>query len=286
VATSRLRTFARDGLTFDVVDAGPPGGEVVILLHGFPQDSTSWDDVAARLNEAGYRTLAPDQRGYSPGARPVGASNYRFRELVDDVLALSSAADVDRFHVVAHDWGALVAWALAADQPTRVASVTSLSVPHPGAFRSALWHGQALRSWYMGLFQVPGLTERLIQPGSWMWSQLVRGLPQRAADHYAQRMAQPGALTSALSWYRAMPGELRRPSVRVGRIGVPTLYVWGARDPALGRTAAEQTQRYVAGPYRFEVLEGAGHWLPERHAEQVADLVLPHLRANPAVPHT
>jgi pimeloyl-ACP methyl ester carboxylesterase len=280
--TERLRSFERDGLTFDVVDAGPIDGEVVILLHGFPQDSTCWDDVSGRLNDAGYRTLAPDQRGYSPGARPEGTSQYRFRELVDDVLALADSAGVERFHVVAHDWGALVAWALAADQPTRVASLTSLSVPHPSAFRASLWHGQLLRSWYMGLFQVPRLSDRLIEPGSWMWSQLVRGLPEPAADHYAQRMAVPGALAAALTWYRAMPGELRSPSVRVGRLTVATLYVWGAKDPALARAAAELTGRYVAGPYQFEVLDRAGHWLPERHGEQVADLALRHLRSHPS----
>jgi pimeloyl-ACP methyl ester carboxylesterase len=275
--TQRLTGFVHDGLHFDVRDAGPLDGEAVVLLHGFPQDATCWGDVATWLNVAGYRTLAPDQRGYSPGSRAAGASDYRFRTLVDDVLELAAAADADRFHVVAHDWGALVAWALAADQPGRVASLTSLSVPHPGAFRAALLRGQALRSWYMGLFQMPGLTERLIRPGSWMWSQLVRGLPEPAAQHYADRMSQPGALGAALNWYRALPGELRHPSVRVGRIRVPTLYVWGARDPALGRTAAELTRQYVTGPYRFEVLDRAGHWLPEREGEHVAELVLEHL---------
>lgn len=277
---TRLTGFERHGLRFDVVDSGPLDGGTVVLLHGFPQDARSWDRIAERLNAEGFRTLAPDQRGYSPLARPSGAASYRFRVLVDDVLALVTAAGVDRVHVVGHDWGALVAWALAADQPERVLSLTALSVPHPGALRAAAAHGQAFRSWYMGLIQVRRLAERALKPGSWGWSQLTRGLPPSSVERYAARMSEPGALTAALSWYRALPGEVRHPSLQIGSIRVPTLYVWGARDPALGRAAAECAGRFVAGPYRFEVLQDAGHWLPETRPEQVATFLLEHLRAS------
>jgi pimeloyl-ACP methyl ester carboxylesterase len=276
----RLATFRRDGLEFQVADTGPVGGDCVVLLHGFPQDATCWSKVTPALHEQGYRTLAPDQRGYSPGARPSGAGSYRARELVDDVLALMDAAGVESAHVVGHDWGAVVAWALAADQPDRVATLTSLSVPHPSAFKAAALRGQAVRSWYMGLFQVRGGSERLLRPGSWLWGQFMKGLPPTSAEHYAARMSEPGALTGALSWYRALPLDLRRASVRVGRITVPTLYVWGARDPALGRTAAEMTSEFVTAPYRFEALPEAGHWLPEAHAEDVEPLLLAHLRSG------
>ncbi|MDH4158691.1 MAG: alpha/beta fold hydrolase [Actinomycetota bacterium] len=276
----RLATYSRDGLVFEVADAGPIDGPVVVLLHGFPQDATCWDRMAPHLHHEGYRTLAPDQRGYSPGARPSGAGSYRARELVDDVLTMMDAAGVERAHVVAHDWGAVVAWALAADQPDRVITLTSLSVPHPAAFKGAAWRGQALRSWYMGLFQIRGAAERVFRPGSPLWRQFMKGLPLEAAEHYAQRMSESGALTGALSWYRALPLDLRQASVRVGRIAVPTLYVWGARDPALGRTAAETTHRFVAGDYRFEALPTAGHWLPEAHADEVMPLLLEHLRSG------
>jgi pimeloyl-ACP methyl ester carboxylesterase len=273
----RLTSFERDGLRFDVVDSGPLDGEPVVLLHGFPQDASCWDQVSPPLHEAGYRTLAPNQRGYSPGARPAGASSYRFRELVDDVLAMADAAGVDGFQVVGHDWGAQVAWALAADQPERATSVASLSVPHPAAFKAAALRGQILRSWYMGLFQARGVAERVLRPGSWLWTRFMAGLPAEVAEHYAERMSEPGALTGALSWYRALPLELRHPSVRVGSIRVPTLYVWGAHDPALGRAAAELTADYVSGPYRFEILAASGHWLPESSAELVGPLLLEHL---------
>jgi pimeloyl-ACP methyl ester carboxylesterase len=275
--SGRLVEVEHDGLVFDVVDGGPLDGEVVVLLHGFPQDASSWDAISPALHLAGFRTLAPQQRGYCAGARPVGVEHYRLGRLVGDVLALLDAAGVEQSHLVGHDWGAGVAWAVAANHPDRVRTVTSLSVPHPRAMTAAAARGQALRSWYFLLFQVPGLAERLLRPGSWMWRQAVRGLPAASAQRFAIRMAEPGALTAALSWYRALPADQSDPSVRVGRIEVPTLFVWGTRDPALGRAAALATSRFVTGPYRFEALPGAGHWLPDAHADRVVPVLLDHL---------
>jgi pimeloyl-ACP methyl ester carboxylesterase len=272
-----VTTVEHAGLRFDVLDSGPSEGEVVVLLHGFPQCGGSWDAITPALNEAGLRTLAPDLRGYSPGARVRGAGNYRWRDLVDDVLALLDAAEAPRAHVVGHDWGGFVAWALAADCPDRVSSLAVLSTPHPAAMTKAMLRGQALRSWYMGLFQVPGLAERVVAPGGWGWRQLMRGLPRSTKQHLTARMSEPDALGAALEWYRVLPRELASPSVHVGRIGVPTLYVWGTRDPALGRAAALATADYVTGPYRFEALVGAGHWLPEAEAARVAPLLVEHL---------
>jgi pimeloyl-ACP methyl ester carboxylesterase len=276
-----VNQFGSEGLVFDVRDRGPAAGEPVVLLHGFPQDATSWDELAGRLADAGYRTLAPDQRGYSPRARPRGRAAYAMPHLTGDVLALLDAAGLDRAHVVGHDWGGAVAWALAARHPERVRTMTTLSTPHPSALgRAVLRGGQAMRSWYMGLFQLPWLPERmqLVRGGAPLRSWLRRsGLPESYAAHYADRMAQPGALTGALMWYRAFPLVLRAP---VGRVRVPTLYVWGDRDPALGRAAAEGSGAFVDGPYRFEVLRGAGHWLPETAARPVGDLLLAHLAAG------
>jgi pimeloyl-ACP methyl ester carboxylesterase len=157
--------YQHEEMTFDVRDAGPEHGEVVVLLHGFPQTSASWDDVAARLNDAGYRTLAPDQRGYSPGARPEGRRAYRQSELVGDVIGLLDAAGVERAHVVGHDHGGGVAWSLAMSQPERVRTLTSLTTPHPAAMaRAMVTSTQLLRSWYMLLFQLPWLPEAAASP--------------------------------------------------------------------------------------------------------------------------
>jgi pimeloyl-ACP methyl ester carboxylesterase len=271
--------FERDGLVFDVDDRGPADGEGVVLLHGFPENRTCWDGVVSALHEAGYRTLAPDQRGYSPGARPKRASAYVTRELTADVLALSESAGLARFHVVGHDWGGAVAWAFAGEHPERVRTLTVLSTPHPRAFRRALVTGtdQAARSKYMAFFQLRGTAERTLRRDDgarFVGTLVASGLPEDRARGYVEFLLRDDdAMTGALNWYRAIRIAS---SARVPTIIVPTLYAWGTRDDALGRDAAELTARYVGGPYRFEVLEGASHWLPEELPDRVAGLVLEH----------
>lgn len=272
-----------NGLEFQVADEGPRDGEAVLLLHGFPQDHTSWDGLVPGLHEAGYRTIAPDQRGYSPGARPTATTDYCMAPLVADALAILDALEVDRVHVVGHDWGGAVAWALASEAPERVASLTVLSTPYPGAMKAvALRSTQLLKSWYMGMFQVPGLSERVLRPGGRGWRALSQGLPRAASEHYATRAQVPGALPAMLRWYRALPLDAVRPSIAWHRIGVPTLYIWGQRDPALGRAAAEATAGFVTGPYTFVALPDHGHWLPESAADEVLPLLLQQIRDNPA----
>ena len=277
--TPVVDTFTRNGLTFDVLDAGPPDGEPVVLLHGFPQDATAWNRVTPALHQHGLRTLAPDQRGYSPGARPTGRSPYTLRETTADVLALLDAAGLESAHIVGHDWGGFAAWALGAWHPDRVRTLTVLSVPHPGAMSKALVSSdQALRSSYVGLFQVPVLPERLLLAGNGAaLRRMLRhgGLPREAVDHYVSRMQEPGALTAALGWYRALPVSSRDP---VGTVRVPTLHLWSTGDAFLGRAATEDTARFVDAPYRLEVLDDVTHWIPELAADRVAELVTAHVR--------
>ena len=274
-------SFQRDGLTFDVRDAGPADGEPVILLHGFPQDSAAWDQVAPALHQAGLRTLAPDQRGCSPMARPRGRGRYRLRETTADVLALMDAAGLDSAHVVGHDWGGMVAWALAAWHPDRVRTLSVLSVPHPAAMAKAMvTSDQALRSYYMFAFQLPLLPERiLLSGGGAPLRRMLRGggLSREAAAHYVARMREPGALSAALGWYRAMPLSTRD---RVGTVRVPTLHVWSTGDAFLGRAGIEDTARFVDAPYRLEIIEGVSHWLPELAADRVAELVTTHVKTS------
>lgn len=269
------------GLTFDYDDEGDPNHEAVLALHGFPQDRTSWRDFQAPVVAAGFRWLALDQRGYSPGARPTGRSAYRMSELVADVLAFCDALGVQRFHVIGHDWGGGVAWALASVAPQRLRSLTVLSTPHPAALTTVAWHSDQLaKSWYMAAFQLPALPERMLLPGSKGWRQLTRGLPADVQAHYRERAVAPGALTAMLNWYRALPGELAQPSVKMHRCPVSTLYVWGRRDPALGSAAAKKTVDYVTGSYTFIALARAGHWLPETESERVLPIFLDHLAAH------
>jgi pimeloyl-ACP methyl ester carboxylesterase len=276
---TRVDSFRRGDMVFDVTDGGPPGGEPVVLLHGFPQDRTAFDRLAPVLHGAQLRTLAPDQRGYSPGARPTGRGQYRVRETVEDVLALLDAAELDGAHVVGHDWGGATAWALAAWHPDRVRTLTALSTPHPAAMQQALLHSdQALRSYYVGVFQLPFLPETALLAGH---GALLRrmlssgGLPVEAVDRYVARMREPGALSAALNWYRAVPWSTRD---KVGTVSVPTLHVWSTGDAFLGRAAIEATRRFVRGPYRLEVLDGVPHWIPELAADRVGELVTAHVR--------
>ena len=276
-----MDSFRRGDLVFDVLDSGPADGEPVVLLHGFPQDRTAFDRLSPALHTAGLRTLAPDQRGYSPGARPAGRAAYRLREPVEDVLALLRAAGLESAHVVGHDWGGFVAWALAAWHPWRVRTVTALSTPHPAAVQQALVSSdQAARSTYMGFFQLPVVPEQVLLAGrGTMLRRMLRqgGLPRPIVEHYVERMREPGALTAALNWYRALPLGSGRP---VGTVTVPTLHVWGADDAFLGRAATEATAKFVTAPYRLEELPAINHWLPELASDHVAALVTAHVRTH------
>jgi pimeloyl-ACP methyl ester carboxylesterase len=274
-----MEQCTRDGLAFDVWDEGPRDGEVVVLLHGWPQDHTAWHRVAPLLHDHGLRTLAPDQRGCSAGARPGDPTAYGMRELVGDVCAVLDQAGVERAHLVGHDWGGAVAWAFAERHPERLHSLTVLSTPHHRAMAWALRHSsQALRSWYIAAFQLPVLPELVLQATLPMVLR-TSGLPIDDVKRYAARYREPGAATGGLNWYRALtrarrqpgPGRPRHPGGR--KITVPTTYVWGNGDPALGRAAAERTARYVAADYRFVELD-AGHWLPETQASRVVEEVV------------
>ena len=276
-----LRAYEHDGLTFDYEDRGG-AGEPVVLLHGYPGNHRSWDRIAPELSGAGYRVLAPDQRGYSPGARPRGRRSYALDRIVGDLLALADTVGAQRFHVVGHDWGGAVAWVAAATHPDRLASMTSLTTPHPRALMASMFTStQGLRSVYMLLNQVPWLPEKLVTsaPGgpSFVGTLVKTGLSRPRAEEYL-RFLRAGAAGPALNWYRAMPFNR---SGRVADISVPALYVYGTADFALTRRAADLTGRYVTGPYHFVAMEGASHWIPEEHAEVVTPLILDHLRAHP-----
>lgn len=268
--------FARGDLVFDVTEAGPPEGELVVLLHGFPQFSDSWDALVPLLTQHGYRTLAMDQRGYSVGARPQGRWAYRIPELVADVVALIDAHGGGPAHVIGHDWGAAVAWALTAGRPDKVRSLTALSVPHPWGFVTAMATSvQGLKSWYIYLFQLPWLPERLlrIQPVRLL---TLFGQSCERARRDAAHFTDPNALTGPLNWYRAMP--FMNPMVARKPIRRPTLFVWSDGDTAISRHAAETCGRYVDAPYQFETLRGVSHWIPEAAPSQLAALLLPHLQ--------
>jgi pimeloyl-ACP methyl ester carboxylesterase len=278
-----VEAFSRNGMRFEVLDEGGVDAEAVVLLHGFPQSARSWIGVSRPLLAAGYRVIAPDQRGYSPQARPRSRRAYRLGELVADVVALVDAAGAERVHLVGHDWGGGVAWMVAATRPDLLRSLTVVSAPHPRAVVNAmLTSRQFLQAWHIGFFQLPWLPEAAIRSrgGRFAVAMLKHsGLNDELARAYADRLGNdPGGLAGALRWYRAMPLD-----VSVGRsageITVPTTYVWSSGDIAIGRRAAELTSRWVTGPFEFKVLDGVSHWIPEQVPDELATYILERIRS-------
>ncbi|MDT4987336.1 MAG: hypothetical protein QOI74_1430 [Micromonosporaceae bacterium] len=264
------------GLTFDVRTGGADSAPAVLLLHGFPQNALMWRGVEPTLHAAGLRTVAPDQRGYSAGARPAAVGAYAASEVVDDALAIMDALHLDMAHVVGHDWGAVVSWQLAARHPERVRSLTAVSVPHPRAFSHALRTSpdQLRRSAYLLLLRRKGIAERLLTGNDAKRLRGVfdgAGLSAAEIDRYVAPMLAPSALTAALNWYRAISLTGRSGT---GPVAVPTTYLWSDGDRALGRVAAQRCDRYVTGDYRFVPLRGVSHWIPDQAPELLADAVL------------
>jgi pimeloyl-ACP methyl ester carboxylesterase len=285
-----MEQFRRGDLVFDVIDAGPADGPVVILLHGFPEQNTMWHPVIDRLTTRGYRCLAPRQRGYSPGARPARRRDYRSSELAQDIRTLIDASGAQRVHLVGHDFGAAVAWFVAQRFPDRLLTLTALSVPHPAALRKAIATSrQALASWYMLFFQLPRIPERFLRHGNGEFS-LSGFLKSRSAharelaEAEVKAMQQPGALTAALNWYRAIP--LSNPRETGKKVTVPTMHVWSDGDMALLEKGARLCGDYVVGEYRFHVLKGVSHWILDEQPEMLTDLLLDWFAAHPAASHS
>jgi pimeloyl-ACP methyl ester carboxylesterase len=279
-------TIEANGLTFTALASGPSDGRPVLLLHGFPQTSWCFAHGVAALGAAGYRAVAPDQRGYATGSRPAEVEAYTVDHLVDDVVAMADSLGMDGFDLVGHDWGGMVAWMAAAAHPDRIRTLTSLSTPHPTALAEVLRAGdedQVRRSGYLQLFAQFDVPEQLFlgEDGSGDGLRAMfaaAGLDPVLAEPHVVAMVEPGRLTAALHWYRANNLEVPRP---LAAIEIPTLYIWSTEDIALGRRAAEATADYVEGPYRFEVLDGVSHWIPDEAPEPVHALLLEHLAAHP-----
>lgn len=276
--SGRISTYAHDGLVFDVVDDGPIDGEVVVLLHGFPERASSWRHVTPLLHAQGYRTLAPDQRGYSPGARPPRRRDYRTSALVGDITALIDEVG-GPVHLVGHDWGALVAWATTLTRPDLVRTLTAFSVPHPTAFlRAAVTSTQGLKSWYMGFFQLPRVPEALAASGrmdQWMRG---GGMTEADVERFDEEIVRYGAFPGGLAWYRALPFLDRS---QVGRkVTVPTTMVWSDGDAFLARAGVDATERYVAAPYELVVLTGVSHWIPTQAPEAAAEAILERIAGS------
>jgi pimeloyl-ACP methyl ester carboxylesterase len=261
-------------ITLHVRDSG--SGTPVVLLHGWPDTGDLWRHQVPALTASGYRVIAPDLRGFGASSKPADLAAYAPSALVGDLLGVLDTLGIDRAHLVGHDWGAAIAWMAAALTPGRVASITALSVGHPAAFRSAGLR-QREKSWYMLLFQFTDVAER------WLSDDGFRNLREWSAhpaiESVIERLSDPAALTASLALYRAIlpPESLVEPPAPLPPVTVPAMGVWSSGDLALIEEGMTGSAGYVTGPWRYERIEGAGHWLQLDAPDKVNALLLDFL---------
>lgn len=253
-------------------------GEPVILLHGFPETSHMWEGILISLASQGYRCLAPDQRGYSPGARPKNVADYHIKEIASDVIALADAVGFQKFHLVGHDWGAGCGWTVVQLYPERVNSWSALSIPHMAAFDTAKKTDpdQKQRSWYMNFFQVPIIPEvffgfAVARNSSSLWK---LSSNEEVAD-YLSVFGEFTGRKATINWYRANKNLL----VQYGNVSLPTVLIWGNQDIAIGRAGVEMTKQFMKGEYSFIELD-AGHALVQGQFERVNQEILNHIQRH------
>ena len=281
--TPAIETLAIDanGLRFHALAGGPVDGPLLFLLHGFPETSHCWNRHLGPLAAAGFRVVAPDQRGIGLSSKPEGIAAYRIDHLAADVVAMARALGRERVQVAGHDWGAAVAWFLAEHHADVVERVAVINVPHGGTFqRYVRQHpSQMLKSWYMDFFQLPRLPEAALRANDFrrlanaMVSTSRPGAitPEDLAT-YRQAWRQPGALTGMLNWYRALRLLSQLPRGN-GRVAIPVRLLWGDLDQALESAMAEAS---IARCDRGEVIHfpDATHWLPREEPERTTALLL------------
>lgn len=269
----RIHTFQRDDLSFDVIDSGPLDGQIFVLLHGFPETNKSWQETSAILNQQGYRTLAVNQRGYSLAARPLKRRDYRSSALREDIKALLDLIQ-QPVYLVGHDWGAVVAWDVAQHYPEKIKHLIAVSVPHKAAFMQAmLKSNQLFKSYYMGLFQLPKIPELLFEKFSKVGLALLKdtGMTEQQLADFQQDIVVEQRLSTALNWYRGIPFSSNKDLFKP--VTVPTLFIWGKHDSAVGAKSVELNRQFVKAPYK-EIIMDATHWIPVQNAKELSQYIL------------
>lgn len=279
------RDIVTNGIRLHCAIAGPPDGDLVIALHGFPEFWRGMSGVITDLARAGYRVVAPDQRGYNLSEKPEGIDAYSVDEMALDVIGLIDAMGRESAHVVGHDWGAAVAWWLALTRPERVRRLVVINVPHPSVFaREVRGNRKQLRkSWYIFAIQVPALPERLAfgRRTRQRFSRAIAGTANPGSftpdylAHLREAWAQPGAAQGMLNWYRA---SVRRRPGRLAdkRVHVPTLIIWGRKDVALSDSMV-QPSADLCDDVRVEWFDDATHWVLHDEPERTSALILDFL---------
>lgn len=257
-------------------------GPLVILLHGFPETSIIWEPLMIKLADLGYKTIAPNQRGYSDGARPEGLEPYSVTHLADDVIGFAEAVgETGKFYLVGHDWGGSVGWAVVNNYPDRVQAYVGMSTPYTPAFMWAMMNDpdQQAKSYYIRDFQTPVEPENKMAADDYAWLRgYWEGFKPEIIEDYLTIFSQPEARTATVNWYRAMFAVQR--DFEYKPVELPITYIWGNQDIALGRTGAEMTAQFMKGYYNFVEVDG-GHWLMEFNEEEVSALIIEHIQKFP-----
>lgn len=273
------RQIEANGIRYSLIDEGE--GTPVLLLHGFPDTASVWRHQIPALVAAGFRAIAPDLRGRGQTQAPSRVQDYEITEMVPDLDVLLDTLGIDRAHVVAHDFGAALAWLAGSLLQQRVDHLVALSVGHP-ATRVPPTLEQLQKGWYQLLLQFEGVAEDLLRQDDWF---LFRVILQGDGDveDYIADLSRPGALTAALNWYRAsLPVEHLLAPVNLPPVQAPTLGIWSTGDNYVPESGMTRSAEYVAGPWRYERMEGASHWIPLDQPERVNSLLLEFLPARSA----
>ena len=271
----------RDGLHFEVDQCGD-GEELALCLHGFPEHSFSWRYQLPMLADAGFTAWAPNLRGYGSSSRPEGLQAYRLDELVEDVARIIEASGKKQVTLIAHDWGAVIAWEFALRQRMPLKRLIICNVPHPQAMQDAFGWTQLKKSWYVFFFQIPWL------PEYWLGRDQARAIadmfltttsnqsrfPTDVREVYRRNAAQPGALTAMINFYRGLlRGKRNRPRVDPRTpITAPTLMIWGEDDVALDKSTTLTTGEYVTD-FTIRYLPGVSHWVQQEQPDAVNDMI-------------
>jgi len=245
-------------------------GEPVLLLHGFPDSNYLWRGVIPRLVKAGYRVIAPDQRGFGESEAPEGKENYDMELIARDAVGVLDALDIPKAKLVAHDWGAMIGWLLAGTYPERFGSYTAISVGHPSAYASAGFE-QKKKGWYVLFFQLEGIAEKAVMAKDWaLFKKTVHDHPE--VDHWIEDLSRPGRLTAGMNWYRANLSKLWKAAFP--RVSIPVFGIWSSEDVALAEDQMIGSAALVDAPWRYERLEGISHWVPLDAPDRLSALIL------------
>ncbi len=271
-------------LKFNCRVAGNKENELVIFLHGFPETSHMWKKLMSNISENEFYCVAPNMRGYSVEACPKGKKHYTLEKLANDVLYISEFMNKSKFHLVGHDWGAAIGWKVVHDNQDKILSWTGISVPHLQAFGRAIVidKEQSTMSQYIKKFQLPYLPEMQIRKNNFkLFRKLWKNSDSNEIDDYLTIFRNRRQLTASLNYYRSNYKLLKKAAIGqiLGDIHVPTLFIWGNKDIAIGSYSVNDSHQFMKNEYEFIELD-SGHWLIQTNYEELKKVINKHLKRN------